>query len=170
MAIKFILLVLISPGLSIPELTTAEEDGIAVISFENPPLELISTRQNKADVVESPYVQNTSIAKLELIPNWIYTEHLAHKACSKSQLLLIFLQGFCPSQLNNTLLLILISSLSTQKKKKRFKAAITFCWHCRDGPHPSLPAHSYCSCLGPIHSVIHSTNIWWVSTLCQPFS
>lgn len=69
MAIKFILLVLISPGLSIPELTTAEEDGIAVISFENPPLELISTRQNKADVVESPYVQNTSIAKLELIPN-----------------------------------------------------------------------------------------------------
>lgn len=75
--------------LSIPELATVEEDGIDMIGFENPLLELISTL------------------------------HLAHKACSKSQLFLIFLQGFCPSQLNNTLLLILISTCLLRKKDLR---------------------------------------------------
>lgn len=45
--------------------------------------------------------------------------HLAHEAYNKSQVLLILLQGLCPSQLNNTLLLILISILSIPKKDLR---------------------------------------------------
>ena len=49
----------------------------------------------------------------------MYTKHLAHKADNTSQLLLILLQGFCPSQWNNILLLILISSVSIPKKDFR---------------------------------------------------
>lgn len=46
MAVSFILLVLIGPGLPISELATVEEDGIAMIGLENQPLELISISQN----------------------------------------------------------------------------------------------------------------------------
>ena len=46
-------------------------------------------------------------------------EHLAHEAYNKSQVLLILLQGLGPSHLNNTLLLILISSLSIPKQDLR---------------------------------------------------
>ena len=49
----------------------------------------------------------------------MYTKHLAHKADNTSQQLLILLQGFCPSQLSNILLLILISSVSIPKKDLR---------------------------------------------------
>lgn len=49
MAVSFILLVLIVPGLPISELATVEEGGIAMMVLENQPLELISIPQNKVD-------------------------------------------------------------------------------------------------------------------------
>lgn len=102
-----------------PWTSHVEEDGIAIIDLKNPPLGLISIPQNKVDLLESPHVHHTSIARLEWRLNLMYTKRLAHKACNKSQLLLILLQGSCPSQLNNILLLILISGLSIPKKDLR---------------------------------------------------
>lgn len=119
MVISFIPLVLTGPGLPIPELATMEKGGIAMIGLENLPPELVSIPQNKVDIVESPHVHHTSIAWLKGRLNLMYEKHLAHKACNKSQLFLIVLQGLCPSQLNNTLLLILISRLSIPKKDLR---------------------------------------------------
>lgn len=52
-AVSFNLLVLMDAGLPIPELSTVEEDRIAMIGLENQHLELISIPQNKVGLVES---------------------------------------------------------------------------------------------------------------------
>lgn len=155
-----------SPKSPPPWTSQVEEDEIAMIDLITPPLGLISLPQNKVDLLESPHVHHTSIPRLEWRLNLMSTKHLVHKAGNKSQLLLILLQGFCPSQRNNVLLLILISSLSIPKKDLRL--LLLFVGTTWMAPiHLLLPMPTADALVSFIQFLVQHTFNELVSTLCQ---